>query len=106
MEVLYLFTCHRPSDIRVRLRPGGQDMHFDDSGANGFELPGAAPSAGTAFKDVAYDVTIAATQTFNNGHSIDARRYDTCTRVVLGYSSINNLILPLKHLTDIEYVLE
>ncbi len=39
-------------------------MHFEDSGANGFELPGAAPSAYTAFKDVAYDVTIAATQTF------------------------------------------
>ena len=44
--------------------------------SNGFELPGAAPSADTAFKDVAYDVTIAATQTFNNGqygHSIATR---------------------------------
>ncbi len=37
---------------------------FEDSGV---ELPGAAPSADTAFKDAAYDVTIAATQTFNNG---------------------------------------
>ena len=48
-------------------------MHFEDSGANGFELPGAARSADTAFKDVAYDVPTAATQTFNNGqngHSI------------------------------------
>ena len=72
----YLFTRYRPSDIRVWIRPGGQDMHFEDSGANGFELPGAAPSADTAFKDVAYDVTIAATQTFNNGqygHSIATR---------------------------------
>ncbi len=42
-------------------------MHLEDSGANGFELPGAAPSADTAFTDVASDVTIAATQTFNNG---------------------------------------
>ena len=42
-------------------------MHFEDSGTNGFELPGAAPSADTAFKDEAYDMTIAATQTFNNG---------------------------------------
>ena len=76
VEVPYLFTRYRPSDIRVRIRPGGQDMHFEDSGANGFELPGAAPSADTAFKDVAYDVTIAATQTFNNGqygHSIATR---------------------------------
>ena len=48
------------------IRRGGQDKHFEDSGANGFELPGAAPSADTTFKDVAYDVTIAATQTFNN----------------------------------------
>ena len=73
MEVPYLFTRYRPSDIRVRIRPGGQDMHFEDSGANGFELPGAARSADTAFKDVAYDVPTAATQTFNNGqngHSI------------------------------------
>ena len=29
----------------------GQDMHSEDSGANGFELPGAAPSANTVFKD-------------------------------------------------------
>ncbi len=65
VEVPYLFTRYRPSDIiRVRIRPGGQDMHFEDSGANGFELPGAAPSADTAFKDVADDVTIAAAQTF------------------------------------------
>ncbi len=49
---------YRPSDIRVRI---GQDVHVEDSGANGFELLGAAPSADTAFKDVAYDVTIAAT---------------------------------------------
>ncbi len=47
-------------------------MNFEGkSGAtNGFELPGAAPSADTAFKDdVAHDddVTIAAAQTFNNG---------------------------------------
>jgi hypothetical protein len=41
-------------------------MHFEDSGANGFELPGAAPSADTAFKDVAYDVTIAATHTLKH----------------------------------------
>ncbi len=55
-------------------------MHFEDSGANGFELPGAAPSADTAFKDVAYDVTIAATQIFNNGqygHSIATRGLGT-----------------------------
>jgi hypothetical protein len=61
---------------RLRIRPGGQDMHFEDSGANGFELPGAAPSADTAFKDVAYEVTIVATHTFNNGqhgHSIATR---------------------------------
>jgi hypothetical protein len=51
-------------------------MHFEDSGANGFELPGAAPSADTAFKGVADDVTLTATQTFNNGqygHSIATR---------------------------------
>ena len=67
VEVPYLFTRYRP---RVRI---GQDMHFED---RQFELPGAAPSADTAFKDVAYDVTIAATQTFNNGqygHSIATR---------------------------------
>ena len=51
----------------MRIRPGGQDMHVEDSGANGFALPGAAPSADTAFEDVAYDLTIAATQTLNNG---------------------------------------
>ena len=82
VEVPYLFTRYRPSDIRVRIRPG-QDMHFEDSGANGFELPGAAPSADTAFKDVAYDVTIAATQTFNNGqysHSIATRGPGTRVR--------------------------
>ena len=28
VEVPYLFTRYRPSDIRVRIRPGGQDMHF------------------------------------------------------------------------------
>jgi hypothetical protein len=39
-------------------------MRFEDSGANGFELPGAAPAAETAFKDVAYDVTF---KTSNNG---------------------------------------
>ena len=51
-------------------------MHFEDSGANGFELPGAAPSADMTFKDVACDVTIAATQTFNNdGHSIATRAW-------------------------------
>ena len=73
VEVPYLFIRYRPSDIRVRIRPGGQDMHFEDSGANGFELPGAAPSADTAFKDVAYDVTIAATQTFKRSLQCDAR---------------------------------
>ncbi len=47
-------------DLRVRIRPGGQEMHFEDSGANrGRRRP-------LGFKDVAYDVTIAATQTFNN----------------------------------------
>ena len=44
-------------DIRVRIRPGGQGMHLEDSGANGFELRVAAPSADTALKDVAYFVT-------------------------------------------------
>ncbi len=46
------------------------------SGANGFELLGAASSADTDFKDVACDVTVAATQTFNNGqhgHSMATR---------------------------------
>jgi hypothetical protein len=42
VEVPYLFTRYRPSDIRVRIRPGGQNMHFEGIGANGFELPGAA----------------------------------------------------------------
>jgi hypothetical protein len=55
---VHLVHVYRPSDIRVRI---GQDVHVEDSGANGFELLGAAPSADTAFKDVAYDVTIAAT---------------------------------------------
>ncbi len=65
----WTWTCptRSPSNIRGKIQPGGQDRHFEDSGANGFELPGTAPSADTAFKDVAYDVTIAATQTFNNG---------------------------------------
>jgi hypothetical protein len=32
----YLFTHrYRPSDTRVRIRPGGQDMHFEDSGSLG-----------------------------------------------------------------------
>jgi hypothetical protein len=71
MDVEVLLVHPLPArDIRVRIRPGGQDMHFEYSGANGFELPGAAPSADTAFKDVAYDVNIAATQTFNNGQSV------------------------------------
>ncbi len=49
MEVPDLLTRYRPNDIRVRVRPGGQDILFEDSGANGFELPGAAPSADIAF---------------------------------------------------------
>ncbi len=56
----------------MKIRPGGEDVHFEDSGANERvrALPGVAPSADTAFKDVAYDVTIAATQTGQYGHSI------------------------------------
>jgi hypothetical protein len=83
LEVPYLFTRYGPSDMRVRIRPGGQDMHFEDSGANGFDLPGAAPSADTAFIAVVYDVTIAATQTFNHGqygHSIATRGPGTETK--------------------------
>ncbi len=76
VEVPYLFTRYRPSDIRVRIRPGGQDMHFECIRGQ-CQRCGAAPSG--SFKDVAYykhDVTTAATQTFNNGqygHSIATR---------------------------------
>jgi hypothetical protein len=80
---------YRPSDMRVRIRRGGQDLHVEDSGANGFELPGAAPSADTVFKDVAYDVTIAAaTQTFNND------RYSRESRIA-GYRAALADVQPL-----------
>ena len=54
-------------DLALEIWPSGQHMLFEDSGANGFELPGATPSGDTVVDDAAYDVTIAETQTFNNG---------------------------------------
>ena len=55
--------------IRVRIR---QDMRFEDSGV---ELPGADPSADTAFKDVAKEV--AEIQQRPIGHSIATRGHGT-----------------------------
>jgi hypothetical protein len=44
VEGPYLLTCSP-----LTYRPSGQDIHFEDSGgADGFELPGAAPSADSA----------------------------------------------------------
>ena len=72
VDARYLHTQYRPSDIRVTRRDGGPDMEFeDDTGGlilGGGSDPERGPHPGDSpVRAIAYDVTIAATQTYYNG---------------------------------------